>query len=97
MLAQRVLSKVLDNMGVSYDVMDESQSIESTLASDAYDIVFTDADMLTAGISNTNENIAIISSNDSNGVQDTTVQKGESISATASREEIEHIISKYRG
>ena len=96
-LAQRVLSKVLDNMGVSYDVMDESQSIESTLASDAYDIVFTDADMLTAGISNTNENIAIISSNDSNGVQDTTVQKGESISATASREEIEHIISKYRG
>ncbi|HFD14448.1 MAG TPA: response regulator, partial [Epsilonproteobacteria bacterium] len=96
-LAQRVLSKVLDNMGVNYDVMDESQTLESTLASDAYDIVFTDAEMLTADISNTNENVAIISSNDSNDVQDTTVQKGENIPATASREEIEHIITKYRG
>jgi len=96
-LAQRVLSKVLENMGVSYDVMDGSQTLENTLASDAYDIVFTDVEMLTEDISNTNENVAIISSNDSNNVQNTTVQKGENISTTASKEEIEHIITKYRG
>ncbi len=67
------------------------------MASGEYDILFTDSDLLTESISQSNENIAIISSNNTNDPQKTAVQKGETIAGTASKEEIENIITKYRG
>jgi len=96
-LAQRVLSKVLDNLHIDYDIMDTTDSLETVLASGYYDIVFTDNLLITDAISSSNENIAIISINDTNSTQDISVQKGESISPTASKDEIGHIITRYRG
>jgi signal transduction histidine kinase/DNA-binding response OmpR family regulator len=97
LLAQRILAKVLDNLEESYDVLDEHSTLEEALSSGSYDIVFTDSNMITEGISNTNENVAIISSIDTDKDQSITVQKGENITTTASKEEIAQIITKYRG
>jgi hypothetical protein len=52
---------------------------------------------VTESISQSNENIAIISSSNTNNPQEVAVQKGETVSNTASKEEIENIITKYRG
>ncbi|MBA1421479.1 MAG: nitrate- and nitrite sensing domain-containing protein [Epsilonproteobacteria bacterium] len=96
-LARRVLAKVLDNLGYTYDILDDVSTLESALNTDAYDFVFTDVKLITEGISNSHENVAIISSCDSKNPQEVHVQKGETIASTASKEEIENIITKYRG
>jgi len=97
LLARRVLAKVLENLGHDYDVLDDTSMLESTLASGNHDLVFIDTDLVTEKISQSHGNIAIISSSNTNNPQEITVQKGESITSTASKEEIENIITKYRG
>ena len=97
LLARRVLAKVLENLGHEYDTLDDMDMLESKLESGDYDILFTDTDLVTESISNSNGNVAIISSSKTNDPQEVNVQKGETISSTASKEEIENIITKYRG
>ncbi|MCW8820798.1 MAG: response regulator, partial [Sulfurovum sp.] len=97
LLARRVMAKVLENLGHDYEILDDMHMLESKLASGNYDILFTDTDLITENISQSNENVAIISSSNTNNPQEITVKKGESISNTASKEEIENIITKYRG
>ena len=96
-LARRVLAKVLDNLGYTYDILDDVSTLESALNTEAYDLVFTDVKLVSEGISNSHENIAIISSCDSKNHQEVDVQKGETITSTATKEEIDNIITKYRG
>ena len=96
-LARRVLAKVLENLGHDYDILDDMNMLESKLASGDYDILFTDTDLVTESISQANGNVAIISSSNTNVPQEVNVQKGETISNTASKEETENIINKYRG
>ena len=96
-LSRRVLAKVIENLGYDYDILDEVDTLEETLASNHYDILFTDVKLVTDSISNSNENIAIISSCDTKNPQEVTVQNGETIASTATKEEIDNIIKKYRG
>jgi signal transduction histidine kinase/DNA-binding response OmpR family regulator len=96
-LSRRVLAKVLENLGQEYDILEDITMLENKLASNDYDLIFTDTDLITDGISQSNENIAIISSSNTQDPQEVTVQKGETISNTASKEDIENIIKKYRG
>ena len=97
LLARRVLAKVLENLDQDYDILDDTSTLASTLASGEYDLLFVDSNLLTESISNDNENIAIISSTDTNNPQEVAVKYGESIGNTASKEEIKNIITKYRG
>ena len=97
LLARRVLAKVLENLGHDYDVLDDMNMLEGKLASGDYDVLFTDTDLVTESISQSNGNVAIISSSNTNNPHEAAVQKGEAISNTASKEEIENIITKYRG
>ncbi|MBT8348571.1 MAG: response regulator, partial [Sulfurovum sp.] len=97
LLSRRVLAKVLENLGHDYDVLDDINMLEGKLASGDYDILFADTDLITESISQSNGNIAIISASNTNDPQEVTVQKGETISNTASKEETENIITKYRG
>ena len=96
-MARRVLAKVLENLGHDYDVLDDMNMLEGKLASGDYDVLFTDTDLVTESISQSNGNVAIISSSNTNNPQEVSVQKGETISNTASKEEIENKITKYRG
>jgi hypothetical protein len=68
------LAKVLDNLGYSYDILDDINTLESTLDTDIYDFVFTDVNLVSGNISNSHEDIAIISSRDSNNPLDAHVQ-----------------------
>jgi signal transduction histidine kinase/PleD family two-component response regulator len=92
LLASRVLSRVLDNLNIAYDILDKSASLKAQLASNSYDIIFTDTVTMNENISRIDKNIAIISATtlDSDA-------KGETIDNTATKEEIDHIIKKYRG
>ena len=97
LLSRRVLAKVLENLGYAHDTLDEMNRLEDTLESNHYDIVFTDADLVTENISKAYQDIAIITSNHTNNPQKVSVKKGETISNTASKGEMENIIKKYRG
>ncbi len=96
-LSQRILAKVLDNLGYDYDVLEDVSTLADALATNKYDILFTDVKLVTNAISDFDENIAIISSCDSKDPQEVHVPKGETIPSTATKEEIAHIINKYRG
>jgi len=93
LLAKRVLSKVLDNLSYEYELLEENTSLGDALKSDKYDIIFSDVELITEEISNSNKNIAIITPENSN--ISITIHKGESISTD--KEDIENIIKKYRG
>ncbi len=97
LLARRVLAKVLENLGHDYEILEDVNTLENALTSQSYDILFTDANLITENISNTNENVAIISTQEEDNPQDLTVTNGESISSTATKDDIENIIKKYRG
>lgn len=97
LLARRVLSKTLENLGQSYVILDDVTTLEEALATGDYDLLFADSELITDSISNAYDNIAIIASVDSINPQDITIKYGESITNTASKEEIKNIITKYRG
>jgi len=96
-LARRILAKVINNLGYEYEILEDINQLENEISSGKYDIVFTDAQSVSQDISSSNENIAIISSYDTNNTEGISVQKGESIDSTATKEEIHNIIRKYRG
>ncbi len=96
-LSRRVLAKVLENLGYDYDILEDVDTLEEKLASNHYDILFTDVKLVSDSISNSHENIAIISSCDTKNPQEVTVANGETIASTATKEEIDNIIKKYRG
>ncbi len=96
-LSRKVLAQVLTNLDYEYDILEELETLESKLSSDHYDILFTDVKLVTESISNTNENIAIISSCDTKDPQEVSVHNGETISGAVTKEEIDNIIKKYRG
>ena len=47
LLEKRILTKVIENLGYDYDILDDMSQLESKIASGAYDIVFTDAELVT--------------------------------------------------
>ena len=96
-LARKVLAKVLDNLGYTYDVLDDIDTLENALNTGAYDLVFTDIKLVSEDTSNCYEDIAIISSYDNKSPQEENVHKGETIASAATKEEINNIITKYRG
>jgi len=97
LLSRRILAKVIENLGYEYDILEELDTLENKLSSNDYDILFTDAKLVTEPISNLNENIAIISSSDTKDPQEISVLRGEPIASTATKEVIKNIIKKYRG
>jgi len=59
-LEKRVLSKVLDNLGYEYEILDNMETLKSKMASGKYDIVFTDEDLVGEDISKNEDKLAII-------------------------------------
>ena len=88
-------SKVFDNLKYEYDIITDMSILENSLKSNKYDLAFVDINLITATISSTIQNVAIISSG--KDVQEHTVQKGETLVGTPSKEDIANIVNKYRG
>jgi signal transduction histidine kinase/CheY-like chemotaxis protein len=62
LIERRVLTKVLDNLGLKYKVLDNANALENELASTNYDVLFTDKDLVTDSLSKSDDNLAIITS-----------------------------------
>ena len=60
LLESRILTKIIENLGYSYETLNNIDLIGNKLSSGKYDILFTDRDLITKNISNSNDNIAII-------------------------------------
>jgi len=61
-LEKRVLSKVLENLGYSYTMLDNTDTLNDEIASGKYDIVFADESLIDDDISKNSANMAIITS-----------------------------------
>jgi len=60
LLERRILAKVLENLGYSYDLSEDPNQFDTLISSGAYDIVFTDINIEKRDSSSANKNIAII-------------------------------------
>ncbi|WP_295421356.1 ATP-binding protein [Sulfurovum sp.] len=64
-LESRVLTKVIDNLGYDYDTLSSVDLLENELALGKYDILFTDEELITDSIRQSNSNLAIITAGNS--------------------------------
>ena len=62
LIEKRVITKVIDNLGFKYKVLDNTDLLELELAAANYDVLLTDADLVTESISISDDNLAIITS-----------------------------------
>jgi len=62
LIEKRVLSKVIENLGFNYKILDDTDLLENELISENYDILFTDKDLVTDNLSISDDNLAIITS-----------------------------------
>jgi signal transduction histidine kinase/DNA-binding response OmpR family regulator len=62
LIEKRVLTKVIDNLGLKYKVLDNTDLLENELASEKYDVLFTDKDLATESLRKSENNLAIITS-----------------------------------
>jgi CheY-like chemotaxis protein len=62
LIEKRVLTKVIENLGFDYKVLDDTDLLENELSSTSYDVLFTDKDLVTDSISKSDDNLAIITS-----------------------------------
>jgi len=65
LLEKRVLTKVIENLGYAYDVLDNIDILEEKLASNEYDILITDDNLVTDKLTQSNSKLAIITSENS--------------------------------
>jgi signal transduction histidine kinase/DNA-binding NarL/FixJ family response regulator len=71
LLERRVLTKVVENLGYDYEIVEDIGILESKVASGDYDILFTDKDMVTDSLKNNAQHIAIITdNNDKHAIED---------------------------
>ena len=62
LLEKKVLTKVVENLGYDYDTLDNIDLLEETLLTGAYDILISDADLITDNIGQSDSDLAIITS-----------------------------------
>ena len=98
LLESRILAKIIKNLDLEFDTLDDLSKIEEASASGTYDILMTDSDLLPKDLNEIQEKVAIIAFSDSNEKQKThDIVRGELISQAVSRDLLETLINKYRG
>ncbi|HHO65702.1 MAG TPA: response regulator, partial [Epsilonproteobacteria bacterium] len=75
LIEKRVLEKVLANLGYDYNTLDNTDQLDTELASGKYDIVFADADLISGDLSQSYSNLAIITASNSKEEIDTLIKK----------------------
>jgi len=60
LLERRVLTKVIENLGYDYDIVEDMSQLKSKVASGAYDILFTDEELVTDALRKAAGDVAIV-------------------------------------
>ncbi len=63
LLERRVLTKIIENLGYDYVALESVDLLDNELESGNYDILFTDTNSISDNISQTSDNLAIITTN----------------------------------
>ena len=61
-LESRVLAKIIENLGYDYDIINEKDMLEDSLASEKYDIIFTSEDFVDEGTYKSGRDLHIVTS-----------------------------------
>jgi len=75
LIERRLLEKVLSNLNYTYDALDDEDQLNNSLQTNNYDIIFADSDLVTDEISQSYDNIAIITSSNSRDEIESLVKK----------------------
>ncbi|MCD6211520.1 MAG: response regulator [Sulfurovum sp.] len=62
LIEKKVLTKVIENLGYDYNVLDNTDLLENELTLAHYDVLFTDKDLAADSISQSNDDLLIITS-----------------------------------
>ena len=65
LIEKKVLTKVIENLGYDYNVLDNTDLLENELTLAHYDVLFTDKDLATDSITQSNDDLLIITSTNS--------------------------------
>ncbi|MCB4743467.1 MAG: response regulator [Sulfurovum sp.] len=65
LLEQKILIKLLDNLGYDYDIAEHQNELKAKLHTGNYDILFTDSDLASWGLSGVEDTITIITDSNS--------------------------------
>ncbi|MCB4766382.1 MAG: hybrid sensor histidine kinase/response regulator, partial [Sulfurovum sp.] len=60
LLEQKILIKLLDNLGYDYDIVEHQNELRAKLHTGNYNILFTDSDLASWGLSSVEDTIVII-------------------------------------
>ncbi len=60
LLERRILTKVIENLGYDYDIVEDMSQLESKVASGAYDILFADEELVTDALRQAAGDVAIV-------------------------------------
>jgi CheY-like chemotaxis protein len=63
LLERRVLTKVIENLGYDYEIVEETDKLEAELENGHYDILFTDAELVTDTLKAKSKNVEIVTDN----------------------------------
>jgi DNA-binding response OmpR family regulator len=96
MLEGRILARIIDNLDLSYTILDDLSELEQEALSGKYDILISDMDLLPDNLSQIEERVAIIALSD-NDQEEFDIARGESTPQSLTREKLEALIKKYRG
>ena len=70
LLERRILTKVIENLGYDYDIIENMDELETKLATGNYDILFSDAELITENLKAHNKDITIVTeSNEKNEIE----------------------------
>jgi osomolarity two-component system sensor histidine kinase NIK1 len=97
LLPRRILEKILTNLGYSFESLTNLNELKQRLISNEYDILFIDQKLLSDDIINSNRDVTLIVFKEASDEGTLSLPKGETLTTTATKEAIDHMIKKYRG
>jgi len=74
LLERRILTKVIENLGYDYDIIENMDELETKLATGNYDILFSDTELITENLKAHNKDITIVTESNKKNEIETTIK-----------------------
>jgi len=95
LLEGRILATIIKNTGLKFNIQTDMSLLDNEIATNNYDILFTDVDLLSDVIKEQKNNLAVILPKNSK-FDTLDISYGEELKGAVSKKSIDEIIKKYR-
>ncbi len=97
-LSNKILSTLVTSIGEVSDVLEKPEKLAHKIATEEYDILFTDEELLTSTLLQiiSKQDMTVVLTEEANNLQDYNSIRVESINQLTNKDEIQALISKYR-